>query len=118
MNLLPAGITMIDLTDPTTFIRNDPYPFWAEVRDRAPVFWHEGVGDRSGFWVVSRYADVVTAYADAARLSSARGTVLDVLLRGGDSAGGRMLAVTDRPRHRSLRNLMLRAFAAGARRSR
>lgn len=111
MNLLPAGITMIDLTDPTTFIRNDPYPFWAEVRDRAPVFWHEGVGDRSGFWVVSRYADVVTAYADAARLSSARGTVLDVLLRGGDSAGGRMLAVTDRPRHRSLRNLMLRAFS-------
>ncbi|HEX8866683.1 MAG TPA: cytochrome P450, partial [Lentzea sp.] len=97
--------------DPATFVRNDPHAFWAELRDREPVFWHEGDGSRPGFWVVSRYADVVAGFTDAARLSSARGTVLDVLLRGDDSAGGRMLAVTDRPRHRGLRNVMLRAFS-------
>lgn len=106
-----ATIAALDLTDPTTFVRNDPHPFWAEVRDHAPVYWHEGRAGRSGFWVVSRYADVIAAYTDAARLRSGRGTVLDVLLNGGDSAGGRMLAVTDRPRHRELRNLMLRAFS-------
>jgi cytochrome P450 len=106
-----AGPAALDLTDPATFVRNDPYAYWAEVRDRDPVYWHEGRENRSGFWVVSRYANVVSAYTDAARLSSARGTVLDVLLRGDDSAGGRMLAVTDRPRHRDLRNLMLRAFS-------
>lgn len=106
-----ASTTSLDLIDPTTFVRNDPHAFWAEVRDRDPVYWHSGSGNRPGFWVVSRYADVVAAYTDAARLSSARGTVLDVLLRGDDSAGGRMLAVTDRPRHRELRNLMLRAFS-------
>ncbi|WP_180685683.1 cytochrome P450 [Streptomyces gossypiisoli] len=106
-----AGTTAFDLTDPTTFVRNDPHAFWAEVRDGDPVYWHQGRADRAGFWVVSRYADVVTAYTDAARLGSARGTVLDVLLQGDDSAGGRMLAVTDRPRHRELRNLMMRAFS-------
>jgi cytochrome P450 len=106
-----AGTTAFDLTDPTTFVRNEPHAFWAGVRDHDPVHWHEGRDGRPGFWVVSRYADVVTAYTDVARLSSARGTVLDVLLHGDDSAGGRMLAVTDRPRHRELRTVMLRAFS-------
>lgn len=106
-----AGTTAFDLTDPTTFVRNEPHAFWAGVRDHDPVHWHEGGDGRPGFWVVSRYADVVTAYTDVARLSSARGTVLDVLLHGDDSAGGRMLAVTDRPRHRELRTVMLRAFS-------
>ncbi|KXK61861.1 cytochrome [Micromonospora rosaria] len=106
-----AGATALDLADPTTFVRNDPLAFWSEVRDRSPVYWHDGRAGRPGFWVVSRYADVLASYADAARLSSARGTVLDVLLRGDDSAGGRMLAVTDRPRHRELRSVMLRAFS-------
>lgn len=98
----------LDLTDPTTFVRHDPHEFWREVRRSEPVYWHEG---DPGFWVVARYADVLSCYADVRTLSSARGTVLDVLLRGADSAGGKMLAVTDRPRHRDLRNLMLRAFS-------
>ncbi|WP_329791959.1 cytochrome P450 [Lentzea sp. DG1S-22] len=111
MSTPTAGFTAFDLTDPTTFVHNDLQQFWAEVRDRNPVFWHESRWNCPGFWVISRHADVLAAYLDATKLSSARGTVLDVLMRGGDSAGGRMLAVTDRPRHRELRNLMLRAFS-------
>ncbi|MFJ4011017.1 cytochrome P450 [Streptomyces sp. NPDC090026] len=111
MSPTTAGITAFDLTDPTMFVHHDPLVFWAGMRDHDPVHWHEGRDGRPGFWVISRYADVVAAYTDAARLSSARGTVLDVLLQGDDSAGGRMLAVTDRPRHRELRAVMLRAFS-------
>lgn len=101
----------LDLTDPATFVRHDPHVFWLEARREHPVYWHKPSGGRPGFWVVSRHADVLACYDDWRRLSSARGTVLDVLLRGGDSAGGRMLAVTDRPRHRHLRSLMLQAFS-------
>ncbi|MGW4380380.1 cytochrome P450 [Kitasatospora sp. NPDC004531] len=97
-----------DLTDPTTFVRHDVHAFWREVRATRPVYWHPG---DPGFWVVARHADVLACYSDARALSSGRGTVLDVLLSGGDSAGGQMLAVTDRPRHRELRSLMLRAFS-------
>ncbi|SBU91135.1 Cytochrome P450 [Streptomyces sp. Ncost-T6T-1] len=100
--------TELDLTDPTAFVRHDAHEFWRQVRMSRPVYWHEG---DPGFWVVSRHADVLACYADVRSLSSARGTVLEVLLSGGDSAGGKMLAVTDRPRHRELRNLMLRAFS-------
>lgn len=106
-----ADIRALDLTDPMTFVRHDPYEFWRTVREREPVYWHEGTAGQPGFWVVSGYADVQAAYNDAEALSSQRGTVLDVLLRGADSAGGKMLAVTDRPRHRELRNIMLRAFS-------
>lgn len=100
--------TALDLTDPTTFIGTDPHAFWREVRQSEPVYWHDG---DPGFWVVARHADVLACYADAKTLSSARGTVLDVLLRGGDSAGGKMLAVTDRPRHRGLRSLIQSSFS-------
>ncbi|WTB19198.1 cytochrome P450 [Streptomyces sp. NBC_00829] len=100
--------TELDLTDATAFVRHDAHEFWREVRKSKPVYWHAG---DPGFWVVARHADVLSCYANVKVLSSARGTVLDVLLRGGDSAGGKMLAVTDRPRHRELRNLMSRAFS-------
>jgi cytochrome P450 len=105
------NFTALDLTDPATFVRRDPHAYWREVREREPVYWHESVGGKPGFWVVSRHADVLACYLKSQALSSARGTVLDVLLNGGDSAGGRMLAVTDRPRHQLLRNLLLQAFS-------
>ncbi|MFF4387199.1 cytochrome P450 [Streptomyces sp. NPDC001552] len=101
----------LDLADPAAFVEHDPYAYWDRMRRSDPVRWHPPVGNRPGFWAVARHRDVQDCYKDAARLSSARGTVLDVLLRGADSAGGRMLAVMDRPRHRELRQVMLRAFS-------
>ncbi|GGO10098.1 cytochrome P450 [Microbispora rosea subsp. aerata] len=79
------------------------------MRAERPVYWHEPKGRNPGFWVVSRYADIQSLFHNEA-LSSARGNVLDVVLRGDDSAGGSMLAVTDNPRHRHLRNVLWSAF--------
>ncbi|MGW2866869.1 cytochrome P450 [Kitasatospora sp. NPDC001225] len=101
----------LDLTDSRTFLAHDPFEFFAGVRANEPVYWHAAAADRPGFWVVAGYADVVACYGAADALASGRGTVLDVLLRGDDSAGGRMLAVTDRPRHRGLRALLWRALS-------
>ncbi|MFI6481034.1 cytochrome P450 [Nonomuraea sp. NPDC050663] len=103
------GARCLDLTDPATFVDNDIHEFWREVRAERPVFWHEPTGESPGFWAVARYADVQALYHHEA-LSSERGNILDVVLRGDDSAGGSMLAVTDDPRHRPLRNLVWSAF--------
>lgn len=92
-----AAALSLDLTDAETFVDHDPHAYFREVRRGRPVYWHEAPGPRSGFWVVAGYEDVVAAYSDADALRSARGTVLDVLLAGDDSAGGKMLAVTDGP---------------------
>ncbi|KIZ16617.1 cytochrome P450 [Streptomyces natalensis] len=111
MSTAVSPVHSLDLTDPATFVTHDPRDFWREVRRRETVYWHEATERHPGFWVVAGHADVQSAYNNPEALSSARGTVLDVLLRGDDSAGGRMLAVSDRPRHRLLRNLMQRAFS-------
>ncbi|MGW1373910.1 cytochrome P450 [Streptomyces sp. NPDC002446] len=109
MSQSALSVRSLDLTDPAAFVDNDVHEFWRAVRAERPVYWHEPTDRNPGFWVVSRYADVQSLYRNAA-LSSARGNVLDVVLRGDDSAGGSMLAVTDAPRHRQLRNLMFSAF--------
>lgn len=109
MSQLAIEVQALDLADPAAFVANDIHAFWRIVRTHSPVYWHAPKGRNPGFWVVSRYADILTLYRDPA-LTSERGNVLDVVLRGDDSAGGSMLAVTDGPRHRRLRNLMFSAF--------
>lgn len=53
-------------------------------------------------------------YKDNKRLTSEKGNVLVTLLAGGDSAAGKMLAVTDGAMHRNLRNVLLKAFSPQA----
>ncbi|MEU6755462.1 cytochrome P450 [Streptomyces sp. NPDC046685] len=109
MSQSDLDLRSLDLTDPATFIENDVHEFWRGVRAERPVYWHEPTDRNPGFWVVSRYADIQSLFHNAA-LTSVRGNVLDVVLRGDDSAGGSMLAVTDGPRHRRLRNVLFSAF--------
>lgn len=97
-----------DLTAPETFQDNDLHALWSHVRHTAPVYWHPY--EDTGFWVVSTYEDITAVYRDSEHFTSERGTVLDVLLAGGDPAGGRMMAVTDGARHRAVRKVMSRFF--------
>jgi len=48
-----------------------PYEEFGRLRREAPVAWSPDEG--SGFWSVSRYADIVAASRDVAMFSSARG---------------------------------------------
>lgn len=105
------GLQVPDLADPRTFIDVDLPEMWRRLRAEAPVYWNPSAEDRPGFWAVSRYADVLAVYKDDKRFTSEKGNVLSTLLQGGDSAGGKMLAVTDGPRHRETRKLMLKSFS-------
>ncbi|MER7786610.1 cytochrome P450 [Streptomyces sp. NPDC097640] len=100
-----------DLADPRTFIDVDLPAMWRELRAEAPVHWNPPAEDRPGFWAISRYDDVLAVYKDNKRFTSEKGNVLSTLLQGGDSAGGKMLAVTDGLRHRETRKLMLKSFS-------
>lgn len=101
----------VDLGDPNTFVDNDLGEFWRTLRDTAPVHWNPPADGRPGFWVLSRYDDIMTAYRDEVNFTSERGNVLVTLLGGGDSGAGRMLAVTDGPRHYELRKILLRVLS-------
>ena len=100
-----------DLSDPATFLRPDLPEVWRRLRNEDPVHLHPATGRGPRFWVITRYADALRVYQDAARFSSARGNMLTSLLGGGDPAGGQLLAVSDPPRHTALRSALLRSFS-------
>ncbi|MFJ4804431.1 cytochrome P450 [Streptomyces murinus] len=106
----PAPAT-VDLGDPDTFADHDLDGFWRTLRDTAPVYWNPPAGGRRGFWVLSRYDDIMAAYRDDLNLTSERGNVLVTLLGGGDAGAGRMLAVTDGHRHHELRKILQRVLS-------
>jgi cytochrome P450 len=102
----------VDLGDPATFAGGlDLDAYWRTLRDTAPVHWNPPAGGRPGFWVLSRHDDIMDAYRDDVNLTSERGNVLVTLLEGGDAGAGRMLAVTDGPRHHELRKILQRVLS-------
>ncbi|MFE0250609.1 cytochrome P450 [Streptomyces sp. NPDC059010] len=105
----------LDLTRPRAFVTGELDPYFAELRRDRPLAWHEPpTADRQGFWVAGRHADVAALARDTTRLSSAHGNMLETLLDGGDPGGGRMLVVSDPPRHTALRGLMKSEFMPAA----
>jgi cytochrome P450 len=112
--LAADALDSIDLADPRLHAEYDLGAVWRRLRAEAPVHRQEESGDRPGFWVVTRYSDVSAVYRDDAGFGSERGNVLDTLLVGGDSAAGKMLAVTDGQPHQELRNILQRSFAPRA----
>jgi cytochrome P450 len=103
----PRDLAGIDLADVRLHADHDLTLVWRHLRDERPVHWNPSPGTAAGgFWAVTRYADVLAVYRDHRRFTSTRGNVLATLLHGGDSAGGRMIAVSDGPRHRAVRSLL------------
>jgi cytochrome P450 len=99
-------------------IRADPYPFYAQLRSQDPVHWDEMLG----FWVLTRYADISSVYADA-RFSRAQG-----LRRGFErlpeaeqeiaapvyQTFSKTMFYSDPPYHTRLRGLVNNAFTPNA----
>lgn len=100
----------IDLTSSNFHSRDNHRDIWAHVCAEQSPLWHP-YGD-SGFWVVSRHAHAVHVLKDDTGYGSIRGNVLDTLLAGGDSAGGKMLPVSDGASHRNVRNHILKVIEA------
>ncbi len=113
---IPAepALDSIDLTDLDLFTGGFPHDVFASLRRRAPVWWHRPTvhtPDGAGFWVLSRYAEVLEAVSDAATFSSdaapgadAGGTIIQDLPRG--FAAGVLLNMMDDPRHHRIRKLV------------
>jgi cytochrome P450 len=94
-----------DLTDPRNFIPDPPYETWAAMRESDSLRYQERVG-APGFYSVTRYRDVDAVVRDSASYSSESGMTLDTALGVRDPAAGRMIELTDPPRHRRLRTLV------------
>lgn len=80
----------------------DPFPAYKRLRDEFPCFWSE----EAQMWVLSRYADIVTALQDWQTYSSASGNLMTEL----PGRAGATLGSSDPPRHDRMRGLIQHAF--------
>ncbi len=93
----------------------DPYPYFAQLREAAPVCWNE----RYRAWIVTRYADVVRGLRDPAlssdRIAQVAGSAeLKPATRAAMQTLSRWLVFKDPPDHTRLRRLVNKSFTSRA----
>ena len=116
-DLADADLSRLDL-----FVYGDPYAVWRRLRATDPVHWNVHIspgGADEGFWSVTSYDDAVAVYRDPQCFSSERGVALTFDLSQAEEAEremgyGRMLIMTDPPRHARMRHAFNRLFAPRA----
>lgn len=87
-------------------IHEDPYPTYARLRAEAAVYRN----DAGDFWALSRHADVVDAFRDSRRFSSAHGVSLDPAASGPNAHRTMSFLAMDPPMHGRMRGLVSRGF--------
>jgi cytochrome P450 len=98
--------------DPPTFnpydysFHEDPYPTYRRLREEAPLYYNPELE----FWALSRHADVVAAFRDGTRLSSANGVSLDPSAYGPNAHKVMSFLAMDDPRHMRMRQLVSKGF--------
>ncbi|HPB44542.1 MAG TPA: cytochrome P450, partial [Microthrixaceae bacterium] len=92
--------------DPYDFgIDDDPYPIWKALRDDHPLYYNE----KFNFYALSRFRDVEAALKDWQTLSSAKGTLLELIKADIEMPPGTII-FEDPPNHTLHRGLLSRVF--------
>jgi cytochrome P450 len=112
-----VGPAAVDLTDPETFRDGPPHTFFARLRRECPVWWHDR-RDAPGFWVVTRYDDVVDVIGRPSVFVNRWGVTIDPNEPAGAGSdeperGQGALSYTDPPWHRPLRRVLTPHFTPG-----
>jgi cholest-4-en-3-one 26-monooxygenase len=107
-------LTDINLLDRDRFTQGVPHEWFTYLRNNAPVYKHPEP-DGPGFWVITKYDDVVTVGRDGATYSSdqRRGGVVgleDMPEMQDFGEGGRLMLTMDAPEHTRYRKLVNRGF--------
>jgi cholest-4-en-3-one 26-monooxygenase len=102
----------VDISDNASFEAGVPHDYFRALREHDPVHWQEecelpGIKTRSGYWALTRYADVVHVSKNASTFSSQAGSSVLSNLEPKDLANMRkQLIHMDPPQHTELRKLM------------
>jgi cytochrome P450 len=105
-------LDQVDLTDLDAFARNEGWAMFDTLRAEDPVHWTPEAPPNSGFWAVTKYADIDAVDRDPETFTSTKYVNLEEVdedlmdLR-------RSMLETDGLRHRALRKLIQREFGQG-----
>jgi cytochrome P450 len=103
-------LDQVDLTDLDAFARNEGWAMFDRLRAEDPVHWTPEAPPNSGFWALTRHADIDTVDRDPETFTSTQYVNLeevddDLMDR------RRSMLETDGLRHRALRKLIQREFS-------
>jgi cytochrome P450 len=111
---LAADTLPVDLADLDNFMdHRTPWRMFDELRRNEPVHWNPETDGGSGFWSLTRHADIVAVDRDADTFTSTRFVNLEEVDER-QAAIRRSLLETDGPRHMALRRLLQREFTPRA----
>jgi cholest-4-en-3-one 26-monooxygenase len=101
-----------DIASPAIYLDGIPHEGFAAIREVDGLVWHPygDEGDRSGFWAVTRHADVREVSKNPDTFSSAIGHTNLWDLEADALEARRSLIDSDAPDHTRLRRLVSRAF--------
>jgi len=106
----------IDLLSPASFAAGQPHDQYRWLREHAPVKWHDEPNG-SGFWAVTRHADVWTVDRDFTNYSSEPTIMIQDPLPGAGQGGlgpYKMMLMMDPPEHTAFRKLIRGEFTLPA----
>ncbi len=103
-------LSEVDLTDPDIFQKAPPFEMFALLRRESPVHWHESRHD-SGFFAITKYADLKHVSKDPKLFSSAaQGTLMMDPTPESLVFTRKIMLNMDPPQHRQYRGLVNKAF--------
>jgi cholest-4-en-3-one 26-monooxygenase len=106
---MKLGDLEFDLNDPDLFLRGFPHELFRRIRAEQPVFFHDEP-EGPGFWVVSKYHDVIEVSRNPQVFSSSFGTnIRDTPPQGLPMLRLLMLNM-DPPQHVKFRRIVQRGF--------
>jgi len=97
-----------DITSHDTYVSGFPHAAFKRLREEESVAWVTE-GDGTGFWAVTRYADVVDVSRDYHRFTAARGIRIEEMEQDELQARRSMMEL-DPPEHTRLRRLVQPGF--------
>jgi cytochrome P450 len=98
----------VDLADPELYRSGAPEAVWASLRATTPVY-RNGRGD-DAFWAVLSHDLISRTLRDHSTFVSRHGMRLDQNPAATAAAAGKMLIITDPPRHTQIRRIINSAF--------
>lgn len=97
-----------DITSHDTYVEGFPHGTFQRLRETEPVAWIDE-SDGSGFWAVTRHADVIEASRDYNRFTASRGIRIEEM-DPDELEARRSMMELDPPEHTRLRRLVQPGF--------
>jgi cytochrome P450 len=95
-----------DLLDPTLFSSGNASAMFEALRQEDPVHWQSPRNGFPGFWVISRYRDVISVLRKPEIFSSEYGNILPTWEHR-DPTAGMMTFTSDPPAHARIRSMLM-----------